>query len=431
MKIRTSIMLLAALTFCLVATSHAQEPSTPRLGPEPLPTSGQGDKARAHRGKTTSAGTDRTKKGEPSTVPPSKASGRRRSRQTLKSPGWVRWLPRVSLLGWAGLGFADDAQPTGFTDISDSGFSFQLLELEVTQSLGKYVRVGTDILLDEHALTVEEAWIQLRRLPGALEARFGLMMGRAGFENKRSRDQRIFVDQPLALGKFFGDLGHRVTGAELSVRLPVSWEFDLYGALMTATGRGARSWFFEEEVRVESPLDLTYQLGFENVWKTEKVELAFELNATFGPNNTGRNNGSDVWGVALAVATTPKDVRSDTWFRFETEWYLRRRQIPADLLQDLGGWATAAVYFGRSWALAGRYDVTQGTENDFIDPDDDSLRHRGTLVLRWSPLPYFALRATGFAGFGGPLVGGDSYGALLHFEAGYSTHGAGRIGGLR
>lgn len=440
---RTSLSaLVGAVALCIACSATAQEPppvpptetlpkvgpTLPKVGPEPLPTSRP----------------PATRPPPKVTPPPKKKVERRpvRPRRILRRvpckrcvtelPSWIHWLPRVSLLARGGLGFHfnNAPAPTGFGDVREGGIVFQLLEAEVTQNLGKHVRIGTDVLFDEEGVYLEEAWLQLRALPAGLGSRMGLMKSRIGFDNERSRDQQEFVDQPLALGKFFGDFGHRMLGGELSIRLPVSWTFDLYVAAMAAGGRGQRSWFFEDDVEIDSPVDLAYQFGLENVWDAGSVEIGFELNATVGPNNTGRGNGTDIWGAAFSVAYLAADPKVGVGFRFETEWYLRRRQVPADVLQDLAGWASAGVTIGHKWAIAARYELAQGVDDDFLDPEDDVLRRRASAVVRWMPIPYFKIRATGYADIGGPLDD-ESYGFLIHFEAGYNTHSHGGAGGIR
>ena len=353
--------------------------------------------------------------------PPSKV-------QKTATSSAAEWLPRISLLARGGLSlvFEGEPQPTGFGDASEGGLVFQLVELEVTQPLGQYLSVGVDMLANETGFLLEDAWLQLADLSYGFGVRAGLYHTRLGFENERSRDQQLLTDQPLALGKMFGPLGHRVSGIEVSWTAPVAWLLRLHGSMMAANGPGSRSWYGDSGITLDSFFDLAWQLGLEGAWAPGATRIALDLSGSFGPLATGRKNRSDIWAFGLQVHYGHEDPDSIQML-FETEWLLRRRQIVGDLLQDIGGWAQIGVLFGRDYALAARYDLTQGVEGDFVDPTDDALRGRASLVAYWSPLRYLRVRFQGYADFGGPLEG-EAFGLLLGFEGGYSTHGQGAEG---
>ena len=319
---------------------------------------------------------------------------------SAEPPG--RWFrPDASLLGQTSVGgvFNGDAHPTGRYDAREGGFHLQRLEIELGADAGKSFRVATAATMTLDGFDLDEAYAQTMSLPWGLGLRAGLFRSKVGHENERRSRASELVQQPLALGKIFGGRGHLALGAELSYDLPTSFPFELVAAAMSANGDGERSWFGDAEVPIEHPRDFAYQLGLD--MKKEFATDAFAslgFDAILGPNDSGRTNATNVFAVALAFGW----VREHTGVVVETEWFLRRRQIPGDALQDLLGWVQATGLISRDWALALRYERTHGLKGDPLDPDDLLDRHRGTLQVGWRPSAWSRLRLGGYVDFGGP-----------------------------
>lgn len=330
-------------------------------------------------------------------------------------------LPAIRVQANAGVAgvFEEDALPYGAHDIRKSGFLFQTLEIGIDGRYGDHFRIVGELKAILEGLDLVEAAIEVGGLPLDMSIRVGLMRSRVGHWNGRSSANRVFVDTPHAIGKIFGPHGHLQIGLDYGLTIPAPWELHLFVAMTGASGPGVRSWYGEEFPKVTGMRDFIYQFGWLNRWEAGDVNVGAALYGVLGPIDTGRTNGTDVWALAFDVDYRRWAV--DVGVGFETEWYLRRRQLLGDALQDVAGYAQFLVTFNPNWGLAARYDFTQGVEGDILDPTDDEDRHRGSLQVEWRPNRFARLRASGFADMGGPYADKGSFGVLLHLETGWTT----------
>jgi len=328
-------------------------------------------------------------------------------------------LPHVGVLGRVGVGAVLGGDPVrvGQTDALRSGFHFERLDLAVDGAYGPYTRVNGRVLFREDGMWLDHATIGLASLPWNVALRAGLLRSRIGRHNELNPEEQTFVALPLVAGKMFGPMGHRAVGLDLYFAPPVSWQLGFFAAATSAEGVGQRSFFGEDPVEIEHPRDFIYQLGVENDWQRDQIHIGFDLHALLGPNNTGRANSTDIYGAAFTLGY---DDGEGYRVGLNTEWYLRRRQVIADVLQDLGGFVTLSVGIAEDYGIAARYELTTGVDDDYLDPADTEKRHRASLQASWEPADSFRMRLVGGADFGGPLE--DSvYSVLLHFEAGLTS----------
>ncbi len=349
----------------------------------------------------------------------------------------VAWLPDLTLLTHFGVMgvFNGTPLPTGQFDLARNGFGFQQLEVALDRDLGAFARLSVDLSVAESGFFLNEASAETLSLPGRIHVRAGRFRSRVGYANARRPGAQEFVEQPLALGKMFGPRGHLNLGAELRWSVPVPFRFDLYGAAMAATGPGARSFYGNEDIEIQHPRDFAYQLGFKmgfDLGDGKRTHLGFGFDAVLGPNAHGRKSGTDIYAVGAFVEHALKNVDGFK-LALETEWFIRRRQVPGSVLQDAGGWLELGLHVTPQWSVGARYELTTGVEGDDLDAADRELRQRPTLQVGWRPLPWGRIRVSGYMDVGGPNAE-THYGVLLHLEAGTTmgpTMGLGAVRGAR
>ena len=339
---------------------------------------------------------------------------------------WTRWLPDLLVSVEGGLAgvYSGKAMTRGRLEPEESGFFFQGALLRLSRELAGTVRLAVGTTVHEGGIDLDEAFVGTLGLPWDVRVRAGLFYGAVGYENQRLRPQRFFVEDPLALAKVFGPLGHRPLGVDLAFAPPLPWRLDLVFGAMAATGVGQRSWYGDHPVEVETLRDFVCQLGLNNSIRAGSVRVGLGFMALLGPNDSGRRNGTDVYAFSAKVAHVAADPDKDVGFSLEAEWLLRRRQIPGDVLQDLNGWVAAVLAIGRTWAVGARYGFTQGVAGDPLDPTDDGPRHRAVLQLQYEPLEFVRLRLAGNVDAGGPHDD-PVWGVLLQVEASalFGPHG--------
>jgi hypothetical protein len=321
--------------------------------------------------------------------------------------------------------FGADPSPNGWeSNFTENGFTFQKVRAELNQGLGKHLDLKVDLEFTMRGVAIDSFQTDFKNLPGALTVTAGYWGTDLGLENSRSPAVMTFVDSPLALQRIFGARNHRSLGVAILAEPPTPWDLKLYASAISADdSESMRSWYGDAGVPVESITDLAAHFYVKNRGNSGNLALYLGLDAIIGPNDSGRDNATNVFGVSLGLTLNPENVDSGFRLEFESEWLLRRRQIPGGVLQDLGGWAWVALHFLPQWTVAVRYEATQGLKNDPLDPLDDAWRHRSTLSLACRVVPRARLRLSSHMDTGGPLDD-PNYTTVLHFEVGAAFSGS-------
>jgi hypothetical protein len=315
--------------------------------------------------------------------------------------------------------FGADPAPNGWeSNFTENGFAFQMVRAEFAQELGKQLELLVDLEFTMRDVAIDSFQGNFKNLPGGLTVTAGYWGADLGLENTRSPSKMTFVDSPLALQRIFGGRNQRSLGLAILLEPPTPWDLKLYASVLSAAdSESMRSWYGDADVPVESPTDMAAHFYIKNSGRVGDWALYFGLDAILGPNDSGRDNATNVFGVSVKLTLNPDNVKSGFRLDFESEWLLRRRQIPGAALQDLGGWAWFALHFLPEWTVAFRYEATQGLEDDPLDPMDDAWRSRSTLSVGYRVLPHTRVRLSGVMDEGGPLED-PGYAAILHLEVG-------------
>ncbi len=311
--------------------------------------------------------------------------------------------------------------------VGDDGFRLDFVELGLTALFEEHYRASAHFGADEHGVHLVTGYAAVEALPADMTIRVGLVKSYLGNENERYEAETTFIDGPLALGKFFGPQGHIALGTDLRLTIPAPWTLRAFGGVTAGGGEGPRSGYGDTEIEIDGLRDFAYQIGVENRFEAgDDINVGLDIHGVFAPNDSGRTNGTDIFGLALSIGWRP-DV-DELGFALETEWLMRRRQQPGDVLSDMAGWAQLHLLFNTHWSLAGRYELTTAVDGkadtvvDPLDPLDDETRHRAQVVIGWSPVAYARLRLAGSLDMGGPLED-KVFAGYLQLQIGASTHG--------
>jgi hypothetical protein len=342
--------------------------------------------------------------------------------------------PDISFIADVALGWfsSDDNLQGGGHDPSRTGFTLQQLEMAIGSAVDPYFRVDGNIVFSQFGVEIEEIYATTLSLPWSLQARIGQFLTRFGRINPTHPHQWDFVDQAFAIGRYFGAEGNRGLGAELSYLTPLPWYVEIVGSVTEAGGEAtARSFFGPASLPVESPLDFQSTLAIKQFFALgPDWSLLWGVSAANGPNGTGHDNRSDVYGTDVYLKYRPITCQSDTIVALQAEWFHRRRQVPRDLLADSGGYAYLFWRFDKQWATALRWELGLPAENragdtgdDYLDPEWTESRQRVSANLTYWPTEFSRIRAQGSIDAPGwrdePI-----YALMLGFEFNIGVHGA-------
>ncbi len=306
--------------------------------------------------------------------------------------------------------FSEENLQTGGHDPTRTGFNLQQLELAVGASVDPYFRFDANLVFSQEGVEIEEVYATTLALPYGLQGRVGQFLTRFGRQNGTHPHSWDFVDQHFALGRIFGAENNRGLGTELSYLTPLPWYVEVSGSITEAGGEAtARSFYGPRDLGVSSPLHFQSTGAIKQFFEpSEAFSILWGLSAATGPNSTGRGNRTDVYGTDLYLKYRPLIAGETTIVSLQTEWFLRRRQIPHQLLSDLSGYATLFWRFEQRWGTALRYeygspalleDGTAAAERDPLDPEWNADRHRVSANLTFWPTEFSRLRAQVSADF--------------------------------
>lgn len=306
----------------------------------------------------------------------------------------------------AGAWFTDQDQQlqTGDHDPTHNGFNLQQLELSVSSTVDPYFRFDANIVFQLDGVEIEEAYATTLDLPGRLQVRAGQFLTRFGRLNATHPHTWHFVDQPFALGRVFGGEGNRGLGLEASWLTPLPWYVELVGSMTDAFGEGsARSFYGDSDRRIEGPRDFQYTAALKQFFPlSDDWSLYWGVSGAFGPNATGTQNYTQVYGTDLYLKWRPITYQSYQQLVLQAEWMLRRRQVPGDVLSDVDGYAYLFWRFARRWGAGVRYEYGSSARgqdgqlaDDYLDPEWIGPRHRVTAAATFWPTEFSRLRLQG------------------------------------
>jgi hypothetical protein len=342
----------------------------------------------------------------------------------------------------------------GGHDPAQRGFSLPNSEIVFDGAVDPYFKGVADIVmsLDEDGETtveLEENYLLTTSLPWNLQVKGGQFLTEFGRHNPQHPHQWAFVDQPLVINRMFGPDGLRNPGARVSWLAPTPWYSELFLAILN--GRGETAWSFRNgesaEIHGGEPVERGLR-GPQDLVFVPRVATSFDLSdtqtlllgasAAFGPNNSGANSDSRVFGVdAYWKWRATAGQAGFPFVSFQAEAMYRRYEaaertsiddplvtLPAETLRDWGFYAQALWGFRRGW-VAGLRGEHVSADNAAFDSESRLDRARLSPNLTWYPSEFSKLRLQYNYDHGQAF--GDEHSAWLQFEFLLGAHGAHRF----
>ncbi len=320
----------------------------------------------------------------------------------------------------------------GGHDPRKRGFTVQNVELSLSGPVDPYLRGETHIiyLLDpetgETLVELEEAFLTTTSLPSGLQVKAGHFFTEFGRINPQHPHQWHWQDQPVISTRLFGPDGMRGPGFRLGWLTPLPWYSEIHFGMQNANGETMASFSANKEFFEQRPVggrpffkrevnglkDMVYLARLDNSWDvTENITAKVGLSSLYGPNATGNDGETAIYGADLVVKWRPGyGKRGWPFLVWESE--VMRRDYKADAYLDdsdplnvidlkedtLGDWGlyTQILHgFATEWAAGLRYEYATGSGESVEGRDADPFRESRTRVsplLTWMPSEFSRFR---------------------------------------
>jgi hypothetical protein len=363
----------------------------------------------------------------------------------------------------------------GGHDPRKRGFTLQNAELSLTGAVDPYLYGEAHLIFfvdpfdGETIVELEEAFAQTQTLPAGLQLEFGYFLTEFGLINPRHPHDWAWLDQPVINTRIFGPDGIRQSGVRLGWLTPLPWFSEFHFGAQNSDGHTMASFrgegfahvhghedeaLFEEGVggrpiverETRSMHDLLYLARWVNGWEaTDELSLQLGASALYGPNNSGDNAETWVYGADLLVKWRPVGHERGwpfvTWQTeviardFEAAAYANLDEgifIPAGDLHDWGLYTQVLYGFSRPWAAGMRYEFATGSGGSFeegepISRNDDPFRadrHRISPLILWQPTEFSRVRLQYNYDISSHLPDGDAHSLWLGVEFLFGAHPA-------
>lgn len=306
--------------------------------------------------------------------------------------------PEIALiLDVAGAVFSGPIDQRGGHDPTVEGFNLQQLEMSLGAAVDPYFRLDANLVFSLFGVEVEEAYGSTLRLPGGFAMRAGQFLTPFGYINGTHPHAWSFADQPLVLGKFFGGEGSRGLGFELRWLAPTPWFMEWVAAAhMASGGATARSFYGNDTIPLDGVEDLLYTTALKQFFALgDDWGLSWGLSAQHGPNATGFNNRSAIYGTDVRLRWRPRTNPHRRALTSQTEVMLRQRQLPGAEVVDFGGYTQLVLAISKRWEAGARFEWVSGDPDDDLDPEWDAMRRRTSAQVTFYPSHFSRLRLQG------------------------------------
>jgi hypothetical protein len=327
--------------------------------------------------------------------------------------------------GWSTDSNPDQNIQLGDHDPQTRGFSLRNAEIALDGAVDPYFKAFANIVLKldnngETAIELEEAFAQTTALPWNLQVKAGQFFVPFGRQNQQHPHAWDFVDQPLIMNRMFGGDGLRSVGTVLSWLAPTPFYTELQLSILNGEG-GATSSFRNEgeddgtgtnrlfgratiNRRFRNPGELLYVPRVITSFNlTDEQTLVLGASAAFGPNDTGANTDTQIYGVDTYWKWRPANAQQGFPFvSWQTEAMFRRYEagedltvpLPAETLEDYGFYSQILYGFRLGWVagLRGEFVTGDNRANDVNDPLARADRTRISPNLTFYPSEFSKIR---------------------------------------
>jgi hypothetical protein len=301
------------------------------------------------------------------------------------------------------------------------GFTIPNAELSLDGAVDPYFKGFANIVYKidpagETGVELEEVYFLTTSLKWNLQLRGGQFFTEFGRQNPQHPHAWSFVDQPLVLNRMFGPDGLRSQGARLSWLLPTKWYTEAMVGVFNSAGGTTSSFRSDESGEIHGGVPVEREvrrLGDLLVVPrvTASVELSstqtllFGASAAFGPNNSGSEARTQIYGADLFWKwKSPTASAGFPFVSWQTEALFRRYDaaqrvsaedpsvtLPEEKLKDRG------VYSQLLWGIKPR--IVAGLRGDFVsgsnaafEAEQRAERYRVSPNLTWYPTEFSKLR---------------------------------------
>lgn len=279
---------------------------------------------------------------------------------------------------------------TGGHDPNQRGFTVQNLETTFDGAIDPYFNGQANIVFQidkagQSFLEVEEAYLTSMSLPLNLQVKAGTFFTEFGRLNPTHPHAWSFADQPLVNGRFLGPDGLRGPGARLSWLAPTSNYTELFFTVQNSQGETAYSFRNEKalfgrdavETRVRSMDDMLYTSRIATSFDvTNEQTLLLGASAAFGPNSTGTNKDTLIYGLDMFWKWKSRYASGGFPFvTWQTEVMGRHFEagedvnagLPEETMDNWGAYSQLCWGFNTRWVAGIRGDYVDG-EKEAADP---------------------------------------------------------------
>jgi hypothetical protein len=358
----------------------------------------------------------------------------------------------------------------GDHDPRQNGFTLQQLELSFAGALDPYFTGETHVIFfidaeGETRLELEEAFVTTQSLPFGLQVEAGFFFTEFGQINPVHPHAWDWVDQPIILSRLFGGDGIRQAGLRVGWLTPLPWFSEFHVGVQNANGETMVSFLANDEVFAERPIggrpfvehdvdgpeDLVYLLRWNNSWNlSPAVTGLLGFSALFGPNSTGPDGRTQIYGADFKVVWRPvRNFRGWPFLRWQTEFLWRNYEadaftgipggeeedggngtpvrLPRQALRDWGIYTQALYGFTYRWAAGLRFEYVTGSGASIGGRENDPFRdnrYRISPLLTWYASEFARIRLQYNYDRADHLANDDAHTVWLVFEGLYGAHPA-------
>ncbi len=303
------------------------------------------------------------------------------------------------------VGWSTASDPSRFLELGDHdpikrGFSLRNAEIAVDGAVDPYFKGFGNIVLklDKNngtEIELEEAYLLTTTLPANLQVKAGQFFANFGRQNSQHPHQWAFVDAPIILTRAFGPDGLRNIGGQVSWLAPTPFYSE--ASLGILDSQGGTAFTFRnpgepdasgiDRFHGRATLDRTLR-GPGDLLFVPRLSTSFDLSdsqtlllgasAAFGPNDTGSDRHTQVYGADIYWKWKPANAHAGFPFvSWQTEGIFQRYEagadpgagLPAETLQDYGFYSQLLWGFKPRWVAGLRGEFATGNDGAFDSQD--------------------------------------------------------------
>jgi len=299
--------------------------------------------------------------------------------------------------GWSSTPDVESIQPGGH-DPSQRGFSLRNAEIALDGAVDPYLKGFANIVMmtdaqEETAIELEEAYALSSSLPGGLQLKVGRFFAEFGRQNNQHPHAWAFVDESLVLNRMFGEDGLRQNGVRLSWLAPTEHYTEFTVGVFNGQGSDAYSFRYTGvagadginrlygRATTDRPLNNAGDFLFvprlaTSFDLTDSQTLVLGTSAALGPNDTGEDTRTFIYGVDAFWKWKPANAGGGWPFvTWQTEAIGRDFEagadpaagLPAETLHDWGAYSQIQWGFVSRWAAGLRGEYVTGTDHSSGD----------------------------------------------------------------